>query len=301
MGWTNNLLASAIVLLIALTFGWQAVKSWHFTDGGEPFATPMTPAVDDAATHWTLGRGNGSWSREEIDGTRLQVRQAVIGRLAKLLDHPESLVGFETDGSAKLLESLLRRPPQWESAGGMVYWQEGPIPLALAATKPTSTQPARVVAWALALPGPVENLEPRDSGADEATAPNVPIPEPETATGSAAPGTEPRRLWAVTICRNVSSGGAEPTSFELPPGLELTFAVDNMQTGQVIGFRSNLSAESFRQSIDQFVQTQRKVALRWNTTEHELSAVSVGNSAIAIQATFDSNGWSGVWTEQAGF
>ena len=50
MGWTNNLLASAIVLLIALTFGWQAVKSWHFTDGGEPFATPMTPAVDDAAT-----------------------------------------------------------------------------------------------------------------------------------------------------------------------------------------------------------------------------------------------------------
>ena len=150
-------------------------------------------------------------------------------------------------------------------------------------------------------PGPVENLEPRDSGADEATAPNVPIPEPETATGAAAPGTEPRRLWAVTICRNVSSGGAEPTSFELPPGLELTFAVDNMQTGQVIGFRSNLSAESFRQSIDQFVQTQRKVALRWNTTEHELSAVSVGNSAIAIQATFDSNGWSGVWTEQAGF
>lgn len=305
-GWTNNLLASAIVLLIAVTFGWQAINSWHSVRPEAESAedSSSNQSTPDSAIAWTFGFGSGRWSREELQATRSQAHKQLVERLSRVvLAANESTTFFASAQTDELLKTLVKRAPQWESEEGVVYLQDGPIPLALAARRaPRASAESdeasalQVLAWGLALPGPAPG-EPEAASSDNAGADEL-LPEPDPETSPELAAIEKERLWVLTLCQLAAAPGSV-SNVQLPSGVELTFAVDNPQGGRMIGFRSTLDAQALQASFDQFVQVHRQTTLGWRVEGDSLSAISQDNQGILIQAAWSDGQATGVWTENA--
>lgn len=324
-GWTNNLIATSVVLVIAVTFGWQAISSWHSVRP-EPRSSSVVERSSSlsSAVSWSLGEGSGRWSREELQATRPQAHAYLIQQLKQQFELSDDGAGYSSPQTDRLLAELLKKPAQWESPQGVVYLQDGPIPLALAARKlqgedalsPTTLQ---VVAWGLALPGPAPesdlgserqpygSVEPRSDDSmtiDSMTVDSMPMePEPDPATHpESSQSIERSQLWVITLCRpsgpsRPSSPAEDSESIRFPDQIEITFAVDDPRGGKMIGFRTELSDRSFQTTIDQMIRDQRGSELRWIIDGDQISGASLDDSELVIQATRSDGTLTGVWTE----
>ncbi len=330
VGWTNNLLASALVIALALTFGLRALGLW--SDVRPEARTPFVPLPSSIAAsggsrslvEWSLGSWSGRWRRDEFVGSRASLLDRMAIDLESILRQGETSGSFDTPASVRLLDRLA--PEQAvRSVGdsGEVHVIAGPVPLGAAIRRdPSGTR--RIVAWGIAMPG--ETISDVDRNPD---APPVPEPDPATASletraadSTAADfdardrtaretetETEPNRRWVVTLCRPAdergrpaaASGSIDDRSFEadadLPADCEITFAIDDPAAGRLVGFRSALRLDRLIAAIDAARAAEHRSPLRWNVTVGEAVGSADPPERTSIRLTVDAGGIRGFRVE----
>jgi len=308
-GWTNNLLASAIVIAIALTFGLQAIGLWHESRPSDRSVEAETArrsvARAESAIRWNLGAWSGHWTRDEFQGTRDELQARLIDRLTDILSLDRSAIGFSTETTTRLVHSLSQRTLKWRGdSGDEVHLQDGPVPLALA-VRSDSSGARRIVAWGVALPGARSDAA-SISGDDPQPQRSVPLPEPDPQTSGnavASPDaadspTGPTRHWVLTLCRpNDDSAERSAADRQLPAECDITFAVDDPSGGRLIGFRSAARIDRLMAAIDSRRHDNGESPLTWNVTAEEAWGSSGDSEPTHVRLLLGQDGIRGLWTE----
>lgn len=323
VGWTNNLLASALVVALALTFGLRALGLW--SDVRPEPRTPLVPLPSSIGSsdrtsslaEWSLGSWSGRWRRDEFVGSRDSLLDRMAIDLEAILRQGETNGSFDTPASVRLLDRLAPEAAV-RSVGdsGEVHVIAGPVPLG-AAIRRDASGTRRIVAWGIAMPG--ETLADVDENPD---APPMPEPDPATesletraddSTESTLGGiasrdriaaeteteSEPRRRWVVTLCRPADKRGPSAdqrgpiddrsleADSDLPADCEVTFAIDDPAAGRLVGFRSTARLDRLIAAIDASRAAKARPPLRWNVTVGEAIGSADPPERTSIRLTVD--------------
>lgn len=168
-GWTTNLLATAIVVLIVVLFGRQLVALWRPPQSFQtPQAENQLAAFDDPFTPLQLEFGNSPMVLHrqpflgDQDAALRQLCQACAEQLEKL---PWPASKTVPAAEAALLARVTKRPPlKLVPPDGALYQLDDSMPFVVGTKKGAGGLPngsvgnlaERVVTWGIAVPGPDE-------------------------------------------------------------------------------------------------------------------------------------------------
>jgi hypothetical protein len=148
--WTTNLLASAIVLVLGLAFGWQVLAWWR--DQPLPTGTALSQGPDIAP--FTAGHEfatkHGSLLVRQVRGDSQAVLAAMRGACLEMSSDERGTddLAPPVPSELRLLEQL-RKQPCLEEPGDLALYQPPGKELMIAAVNRERT---RIVGWCFALP-----------------------------------------------------------------------------------------------------------------------------------------------------
>lgn len=276
VGWTNNLLATAVILIVVLTFGFQTIQWWYpKTPAGGGSSTP-SPILDETALQLDFGKRGGRWKRASFAGTQRELvaemialtrREIATGGLAFRVQDSESWT--------TLSDRLQGQSAAWSDAQGhRIYVQDGPLPLAVAclardndASRSEATAASLLVGcWTLALPaGRLEGNLGSPAGSREFT------------EGDS-------KAWTLVLCHpqpeEVSvKSGPQP----LPELFSSEFSITD-DTGQTLKkFKTQKSLGETRDKIDQYWHEQGWTEIQWSENARRTQGVCRADSNRKIR------------------
>ena len=171
--WTSNLVATAIVVVIALTFGSQLVSSWvprgSLTEASEFEISQTWPTLQ--ACSLEFGDSPFRLTREAFAGSESDVISFLQNRCREELENDAQPVGEIGQRESKMISHSVDRTPieqvegKWRIFLGPKLDESQPLPIAIGirdncrSYSATATEPgkseSRLVVWAMAMP--VEN------------------------------------------------------------------------------------------------------------------------------------------------
>jgi hypothetical protein len=294
-GWTTNLLATAIVVLIALLFGRQLIALWR---APEPFpsvrAENQLAAFDDPLTPLQLEFGNSPMVLHrqpflgDLDEALQQLCQACAEQLKQL---PRPASKTVSAAEASLLARVTKRPPLklvWPD--GALYQLDDSLPVVVG-TKLVAGDPRagsvgnlteRVVTWGIAVPG-----------ADEGWT-------------LYAFGTQGDDVQSESAADNA-------VSVPLPPGAERILSIRWPGGGCVTAFSGAGEAEHWEQFFDKWFEArsaERTIAwCRHGDSRYARYSLPQGARILSVDIQFSPitsgepaapNRWRGMTTETPG-
>ncbi len=294
-GWTTNLLATAVVVLIALLFGRQLIALWR---APEPFpdvrAENQLAAFDDPLTPLQIEFGNSPMVlyRQpflgELDAALQQLCQACAAQLKKA---PRPTSKTVPASEAALLARVAKRPPlKLVPPDGALYQLDDSLPVIVGTKQIADDRPdgsvgnltERVVIWGIVVPGPDEGWTLYSFGAqgDEVQ------PESTTSIGASVP---------------------------LPPGAERILTMRWPGGGGVTAFSGAAEPEQWTQFFDNWFETQgaeRTIAWRrYGDSRYARYALPQDDRILSVDIQFSPNTsgepakpnrWRGLMTETPG-
>lgn len=244
-GWTNNLLATSIVILIAVTLGLGALKMWGDKDDAADSAGTSEASQSRLweTEEWvSFGRGDRATERREFGGSSDQAVDLIIERgleLAAELD--VNRLPPPVSSELAFLASIKELPPRRKTDSGLAsYLLDGPIPMVVTIAtfdnersirdgQPNDLESdRRVVSWGLALPFSV-SVHGGDtaSGGPEADIENPEAGKPDVGNDRAAEVSALTR-WTLFAFRSPTSQSEVsrlPGQLRLPPGSIETLSI----------------------------------------------------------------------------
>jgi hypothetical protein len=248
-GWTNNGIATAAILLVALVGGRQLISLWRTSDADLPRSATTSivwPTFESCAIEF---------SNQPYQLKRLRVRMSLEAVPAELIRQCEIVladsplpVNSPTASELSMLDGLRKVSPQKVHSG---YWRifcgqekddesstANATSLAANPSDSTPLNPARVglplavgirdncpgehasrmVVWAIA----TEDAEPDSVGDQERKSAN-----------------DRQSSWTIFVCRSTIEAGQSSesaNSVPIPPASRRTLAVTDWKGGQLIGF-----------------------------------------------------------------
>ena len=254
VGWTHNLIASAIVLMVMLTFGFQIVRSWYPGSPAIEGVIPQASLAQGPTVELELGKAGGSWTRIEFAGTREEMLVEMIEMTRHEIESNRIHFHDEPDTSWNTLSKQLQNQEfAWSDAlGHRVYMQDGPIPLAVAcrvavdrATSAASKNESLLVGcWTLALPGGrMENVDPE------------------------LPGVEPAlvRSWTLIVCHPQSTNSQNSSAvLSIPQRFRTIYSVTDGVGHSMVKFVSDLTLVETRNEMIQHWRDQGWAEVEWS-------------------------------------
>lgn len=293
VGWTNNLLATAVILIVVLTFGFQTIQWWYpKVPAGRDSSAP-SPILDETALQLDFGKRGGRWKRASFAGTQRELvaemialtrREIATGGLAFRAQDSESW--------ATLAGRLQDQSAAWsDDQGHRIYVQDGPLPLAVAclardndASRSESTAATLLVGcWTLALP----------AGRLEGTPDS-----PQSSSGFTEGNSS---TWTLVLCHpqpdEVSAkSGLQP----LPELFSSEFSITD-DAGQTLKkFKTQKSLGETRAKIDQYWHEQGWTEIQWSENARQVQGIcrADSNRKIRVDLIPTPTGTQGLVTDQ---
>lgn len=166
--WAGNLLVSAVIVVVALTFG-REVLNWWYADGQvevkyepvEDVTGPLLVGDDDLEHFLQFGDAPLVFGTSRLAGDKDAVFTALLASCRRIA-HAGRQLGREPGPAEQnmLAHTANLEPVDAEPGVWQIYQLDGPIPMVLAVTDSTATasgrevarSPRRVLSWGLALP-----------------------------------------------------------------------------------------------------------------------------------------------------
>lgn len=291
VGWTNNLLATAVILLVVLTFGFQTIQWWY--PKAPVSEKDPSPILGHSALQLDFGDLGGRWKRTEFAGTA----QELLAEMISLTRREMTSGGVEfclpeSASWASLSAHLQQQTAAWsDEQGHRIYLQDGPIPLAVACRvavdeiAPSDTEADRLLVgcWTLALPAgnltsaPVGPQSTNGFDQGDAGAWTLVLCQPR-------PGT----LW--------EKGKHRP----IPELFAAEFSVVDDAGESLHKFSTGKSLAETRDKIDQYWHEQGWTKIQWTETAARVQGICVANSNRKIRVDLISTpqGTQGLVTHQ---
>ena len=312
LGWSNNLLASGLILALGLTFGYQAIAMWRSggsSDSDEPPRSARSTA--DQVTAWDFGAQAGRWTRTEFLGTRSELIDALASATAsELIAIPESsdpsfAPKNQSNRGQNFVRQLGRQRPVWsDEHHRRVYVQDGPLPMAVGCTDTGSGSPQQkasgdqltVHCWSIALPGhrlmdpSVEsslNQNPSGGGIEDRVV-DLDDPNHQEAT---------ERTWTLIVYRPDQAGMTSDTSTQdLPASVDVLFSVTDDAGRTMTHFRTDFSPQGIQERIAEHWKQASYQAIQWSIAEQRCwgSARRPDGESVEVDLAADENGTTGL-------
>jgi hypothetical protein len=293
VGWTNNLLATAVILLVVLTFGFQTIQSWYPKAPESGAVLSTSPILDDSAFQLDFGDVGGRWKRADFVGTDPELFTEMISLTRREIASGNlDFRAQETASWAALSDHLQRQTAAWsDDQGHRIYVQDGPIPLAVAcllasdrATPPDSEPRSLLMGcWTLALPA--GSLKPTAEG-------------PQRTTGF---DEDDSNAWTLVLCQPQPGSLWEKGSQQLVPDFfSAEFSVVD-DTGQTLKkFKAERSLAETRDKIDLYWHEQGWTKIQWLESATRVQGICVTDSGRKIRVDLLSTpeGTQGLVTDQ---
>lgn len=254
VGWTHNLIASAIILMVMLTFGFQIVRSWYPRSPATEGITPQASLAQEPTVELDLGKAGGSWTRIEFAGTREEMLAEMIEMTRYEIESNRIHFHEEPDTSWKTLsDQLQNQEAAWSDAlGHRIYMQDGPVPLAVAcrgaidhpAFAASEKGSLLVGCWTLALPaGRMENVDADLTGAEPAVV----------------------RSWTLIVCHPQSTESKNSAAvLSIPQRFRTIYSIADGVGHSMAKFVSDLTLDETRKEMDQHWRDRGWTEVEWS-------------------------------------
>lgn len=269
IGFTNNLIATSVVIVIALAVGSQLISLWGRPDTPNN-ETPGTIRTWSAIENCAIEFGDHPYSvsRRSFQGSRDQVIQVLTENCKKILETAPVPIGATGDAEAQMIadaESLI--PVAMVSGKWRIFQVENPqresLPMVIGLRdncEPTSdSSSTRLVTWAFAIPA--GELD-----------------------------------WTTLVCR--TSTGASVRRLEelqllIPNGSQRTLGINGDQGGKLIAFTGG-KPESVKRFFEQLAERKNWTLMDWRETSSSWQTKlypndSDGFSEVQIQLSVDTD------------
>ena len=268
VGFTNNLLATSVVIVVALAVGNQLITLWGRQDSSNIDATNMTsvwPAIENCAIEF--GGRPYSMTRQQIEGDTDRAVEYLSEKCQKLLRAEPDPVGTVGESEARMIADAKSLTPLAMDEGRWRLFQvKNPngdnLPMVVGlrdnCDSISESGSSRLVTWGIAMP----------SG---------------------------EKAWTALVCS--TNAGTDQRSSEL---LDLLTPLDSRQTlgingdngGKLIGFTGG-EPESAKRFYQQLAERKNWTLMDWRRTGDSWQSKLLPNSAeefseIQIQLSFDS-------------
>jgi len=240
-GWSNNLLASALILLAAVVFGRQLLRWWR--PAAEPPAAvenvvTIDPTLGDPTVPHALGFGSwpGEMLREPFTGDGPALLAQLRKRAVEAVARAEIPAGPPGPAEQKMLAGLAdHRPVVGEPGQWAVYEMPGPIPL---------------VAGVRFLPGQTASKPATDAPADPS--PETVGPAPRVVSwGFGFPVSENQWTLFTYVLASPSASLAEFNELQLPEHTRRTMSMRAAGGGSLVGFVADAPLDDWAQQLDE--------------------------------------------------
>ena len=266
-GWTSNLLATAVVVILALTVGRQLVSYWSASDNVPASSSNLVeawPILESCALQF--GNSPYQLQRTQMMTTNEGVLDSLSQDCQRLLTEQAAPVGRPTEAELKMIEAstglvpLAEEKGEWrifsvdQSVGGI----ELPTVLGIRddLRNEQGEAESRLVVWGMALKG--QTIQP---------------PDPVENKGS--PDLPAAANWTTYVCRSSDQNQIEVA---IPSTSRRTMSISDSRGAQLTGFAGG-SAEEAKQFFDDWsVDHQWRQIGAWQKSGETIMALFEANS-----------------------
>ncbi len=265
--WTNNFLATSVVIVVALACGTQLVSLWAETDTMENSQPPVVLAAWPTMESCALEFGSRPYqlSRANISGDRSETIRFLIDRCKRAMDRtPNPVGGIGTAESKMIASSASLKPIESKPGKWRLFQVDDPsgesLPMVIGIRDDCpGTATSRMVVWGIGM-------------------------------------VEGKGKWTVYVCeatQKTESMAGEKSFFDIPPGTKRTLSISDHNGGGLIGFKGGIEKD-----VKQYFGRQAK-SNDWakiqdwkniRTSDHAIFEETGRHTRqINIQLTLDSN------------
>ncbi len=270
VGWTTNLLATTVVLVLALAGGRELISWWGLSS-----ATESLSSASQEASDWTVpwqsclvqfGDAPFALQRDSVSGDVDHALEQLRRRCRKVLSEQPSAPVEMGPAEAKLLAAYRDRKPVEEQPGAWrLYETRQPMPLVVgirddcdahAAGENGQAANSRLVVWGMAVP-------------------------------------ESPQSWSTYTCRTApgSSAASKSTAVPVPPGCHRTLNIADENGNMLIGFYGGDPTEAMQFYNAWAARENWRIARDWQRGGSAYSAryvpADARHDAINVQLAVD--------------